>query len=243
MLIGVATFLFIPLSLPAQDIELPYYEEDAVVIRYAGFALQYNEEYEQAEWVAYQLTDEEVRGTIVRTNNFRVDRTITTGSAALADYKGSGYDRGHLAPAADMKWAHNTMRESFLMSNMSPQLPGFNRGVWKKLENLIRKFAEENEEVYVVTGPILSDGPYETIGENGVAIPTRYFKVVLDYLEPELKAIGFILPHEKSSEPLSVFVVSVDVVERETGLDFYHALEDEIEEELESVVDFALWEH
>ena len=131
MLIGVFTFLLITLFLPAQDIELPYYESDAVVIRYAGFALKYNEEYEQAEWVAYQLTDDEVQGTIERTNNFRADQNITTGSAALADYKGSGYDRGHLAPAADMRWSHNAMSDSFFMSNMSPQLPGFNRGVWK----------------------------------------------------------------------------------------------------------------
>ncbi len=127
------------------------------------------------------------------------------------------------------------------MRDMRPQLPGFKRGGGKKLENLIRKIAESNEEVYVVTGPILTDGLYEIIGENAVAIPTRYFKVVLDYKEPGIKAIGVILPHERSSEPLSAFVVSVDVVEWETGLDFFHVLEDGIEEGLEGVFDFTLW--
>ncbi len=225
----------------AQDLELPYFEDASMVTRYAGFALKYNEQYEQAEWVAYELTAGEVRGTLERTNNFKADPDIETDSAALRDYRGSGFDRGHLAPAADMRWSTAAMSESFLMSNMSPQRPGFNRGIWKKLEGLVRKWAEENEEIYVVTGPILTDGPYETLGENQVAIPKRYYKVILDYREPELKAIGFVLPNEKSSLPLSTFAVSVDRVEEITGLNFFHALPDAIEEVMESVVDWAAW--
>ena len=84
-----------------------------------------------------------------------------------------------------MKWSEQAMDESFLMSNMSPQAPGFNRGIWASLENIVRDWALDNEEVYVVTGPVLADGPFETIGENKVAIPKRYFKVILDYREPE----------------------------------------------------------
>ncbi len=184
--------------------ELPYFEATDTILYYTGFTIMYNERYEQAEWVAYQLTDDEVWGTLDRTDDFRADRSITTESAALSDYRRSGYDRGHLAPAADMKWAPAAMSESFLMSNMSPQDPGFNRGIWKKLEGLIRDWAEDNEEIYVVTGPVLTDGPYETIGDNQVAVPRRYYRVVLDYSEPGLKAIGFILPNEKSDQPLFV---------------------------------------
>ena len=146
-------------AISAQDLELPYFEDASTVTRYAGFMLKYNEQYEQAEWVAYQLTAAEVLGTLERTNNFKADPNIETESAALRDYRGSGFDRGHLAPAADMKWSTAAMSESFLMSNMSPQRPGFNRGIWKKLEGLVRRWAEENEEIYVVTGPILTDAP------------------------------------------------------------------------------------
>lgn len=221
---------------------LPYYEEDDVVLFYTGFALKYNEEYEQPEWVAYLLTDDEVRGTVERSNRFRADGNIQTESASLADYRGSGYDRGHLAPAADMKWSEQAMDESFLMSNMSPQDPGFNRGMWRVLEGLVREWAIENEEVYVVTGPVLTDGRYERIGENGVAVPKRYYKVVLDYVEPELRAIGFILPNQKAGKSISDFVVSVDIIELETGLDFFHLLPDDLEESLEAQVELSNWE-
>jgi endonuclease G, mitochondrial len=224
-----------------ERLALPYYEDN--VFFYSGFALRYNEQHEQAEWVAYLLTDNEVRGTVERSDRFRADNAIPSESASLADYRGSGYDRGHLAPAADMKWSEDVMDESFLMSNMSPQVPGFNRGIWKKLEALVRDWAVDNEEVYVVTGPVLTDGPYETLGGNNVAIPKRYYKVVLDYKEPELKAIGFILPNEASSQALSVFAVSVDRVERVTGIDFFHLLPDDSEEVLESRAAYSLWEH
>ena len=117
------------------------------------------------------------------------------------------------------------MSESFLMSNMTPQRPGFNRGIWKRLEAWVRDQALQNQEVYVVTGPVLTDGPYQEIGPNGVDIPKRYFKVILDYKEPGFKAIGFILPNKKSSLPLSDYAVPVDQVEDITGLDFFYLLE------------------
>ena len=115
---------------------------------YTGFDLGYNEKYEQASWVAYVLTREEVEsGMINRTDNFRVDTSISTGSANLADYRGSGYDRGHLAPAGDMKWNATAMSESFLMSNMSPQTPSFNRGIWRSLESRVRVWAIEKDSI------------------------------------------------------------------------------------------------
>jgi endonuclease G len=175
-----------------------------------------------------------------RTNDFREDYKVTTGSASLSDFKGSGYDRGHLAPAGDMKWSSTAMSESFYMSNMSPQKPGFNRGIWKKLESSVRNWADDNGEIYVVTGPILNE-QFSTIGYNGVSIPNYYYKVILDYKEPELKGIGFILLHEKSSSSLKSFAVSIDEVERRTGIDFYHLLPDEIENQIESTIDISKW--
>lgn len=157
MRILLLLFLLAPGFLAAEGLELPYYDEADQICRYEGFVLKYSEEHEQAEWVAYQITDDEVAGTIDRTDNFRSDPCIATESAALADYRGSGYDRGHLAPAADMAWSEEVMRDSFFLSNMSPQTPGFNRGIWKRLEEQVREWAVANEEVTVAT--VLYSGP------------------------------------------------------------------------------------
>jgi len=125
----ILVFLLVAFQLFSQIIELPYYTDDEQIINHTGYTLKYNEQYEQAELVAYQLTNKEVGGKYPRSDNFRQDPHISTGSATLSDYKGSGYDRGHLIPAADMKWSPDAMNVSFYMSNMSPQNPGFKRGI------------------------------------------------------------------------------------------------------------------
>lgn len=175
-----------------------------------------------------------------RTNNFRPDQKVKTGSATLTDYKGSGYDRGHLAPAADMKWSATAMSESFYMSNMSPQRPGFNRGIWKRLEQLVRTWAVEYEEIHVVTGPVLK-GSFKSIGPNQVSVPEYYYKVVLDYKKPELKGIGLILANASSKKPLRNYAVTIDYVESITGINFFVDLPDNIEEEIESNLDLSMW--
>jgi endonuclease G len=141
-----------------------------------------------------------------------------------------------------MKWSEEAMRDSFLMSNLSPQKPGFNREIWRRLEEWVRDQAVANEEVYVVTGPVLTDGPYQEIGVNGVDVPKRYFKVLLDCKEPELKTIGFVLSNEPSSFPLSVFSVSVDYFKQVPGLGFFFLLPDEIEERLGAETDIQAWD-
>jgi len=227
-------------NLWSQSIGLPYYTQSDQIIFHTAYTLKYSEQHEQASWVAYTLKSSHTSGTVGRTNDFRIDYKVKTGSASLSDYKGSGYDRGHLAPAADFKWSSTAMSESFFMSNMSPQLPGFNRGIWKKLEGSVRNWADDNGEIHVVTGPILT-GSYPSIGSNQVTIPNYYYKVILDYKEPEIKGIGFILLHEKSSSSLKSFAVSIDEVERKTGIDFYHSLPDEIEKQIESSIDVSKW--
>ena len=148
--IGIFTAICLTTILAA-EIELPQVEEGEVVIRHVGYTLSYNEIHEQANWVAYELTAEEVAGEVERKDAFRADPEVESGSAALADYRGSGYDRGHLAPVADMKWSAEAMAESFYMSNMSPQKPEFNRGIWKKLEMKVRGWATREEAVLIVT--------------------------------------------------------------------------------------------
>lgn len=212
------------------------------IIQHTGYTLSYSEEYEVPEWVAYELTrDEVINQAVERKDNFREDKAISTGSATLSDYKKSGYDRGHMAPAADFRWSFDAMNDTFYLSNMCPQTHAFNAGIWSDLEEAIRSIAYEDECIYVVTGPVLTDGPYDTIGENEVAVPKTFYKVVLDYTPPTIKAIGFIMPHENSKEPLSYFAVTVDEVEELTGLDFFPLLPDNEEERLESSLDTTLW--
>ena len=212
------------------------------IIEHTGYTLSYREEYEVPEWVAYELTREEVTTLAVeRKDNFREDKAVGTGSATLQDYKKSGYDRGHMAPAADFRWSAEAMDDTFYLSNMCPQTHAFNAGIWSDLESAIRSMAYEDGSIYVGTGPVLTDGPYDTIGENKVAVPSYFYKVVLDYSEPTLKAIGFILPHENSKNPLSYFAVTVDEVEERPGLDFFPLLPDSTEEKLESSLDTSLW--
>ncbi len=224
-------------------LEVPLLEEGETLIIHEGYSLVYDEQIESAKWVAYHLTKDELYGLFERKDNFRADPLIKTGSAVLDDYRNSGYDRGHLVPAADLSFSKQAMSDSFYLSNMSPQEPSFNRGIWADLEAVVRNFADQNGHIYITTGPIfynLDDTEY--IGKSSVAIPDAYYKVILDYQEPELKAIAFILPNEGSSRPLESFATSVDEVESLVSVDFFPLVEDDIEENLEGSFNVALWD-
>ena len=214
---------------------------DTIIDR-PGYALGYSEYHEQAAWVIYIMTREEATTKEAqRTNKFRGDPEIPTGSATTGDYRRSGYDRGHLAPAADMAFSGQTMADSFFMSNMSPQKPAFNRGIWKDLEALVRSFAITERKIVVVTGPILPKKKTVTIGANKVTVPTHYYKVIFD-LTPPQKMIAFILPNEGSDKTLREFAVSVDAVEKATGLDFFSKLPKEKQKQLERSFSIRAWQ-
>ena len=186
------------------------------IVVHTAYTLSYNETCEQANWVKYMVTKVELDSSIAkRKNNFKEDKDILTGSAELADYKGSGYDRGHLAPAAVFVNDQNEMNESFYMSNISPQHPSFNRGIWKRLETYERSLALEHDTVYVITGGILN-GNLKLIGDNGVCVPKLYFKIIYN----KNFTIGFILRNVKSSDPLNMFKFPIDVIEKQTGFKF-----------------------
>lgn len=224
------------------DFAWPAYDQKDAIVEHTYYTLCYNEKTEQADWIAYKLTKVNLENAkFKRKDNFRKDPDVKTTSATPEDYKGSGYDRGHLAPAADFTWTKEGMSESFYMSNMSPQEPGFNRGIWKKLEENVRKWAKSNEEVFVVTGPIFK-GKNEKIGKNKVVVPDQYYKVVLELTGKEVKGIGFILDNKKSSEALKTYAVSIDQVEGITGLDFFPNIPDALENKIESTFNYALWE-
>ena len=209
------------------------------VVSHSYYTLSYSEDHEQAEWVYYTLNSNQLNSTVERKDNFRPDFKVKTSSAQLYDYKGSGYDRGHLAPAGDMKYSRESMIESFYMSNMSPQDPSFNRGVWRRLEETIREWGK-SFHIFITTAGILSNENLGLIGENKVTIPSAYYKVI--YSPKKNSMIGFLLSNKGSSSELKSFVVSVDSIESITGIDFFHELPEEIENELESKINLEDWE-
>jgi endonuclease G len=224
-----------------KDFTLPAYSKKDQIIRHDGYTLSYVEEYEQPAWVSYKLTSAQVKGKNERENDFRPDPEVNTGSALPDDYRGSGYDRGHLAPAADFKSSAVLMSESFFMSNMSPQVPDFNRGIWEKLESRVRTWVKRDEVLYIVTGPVLK-GNMAYIGKkNKVAVPSMYYKVIVDLKEPEVKAIGFLMKNEGSNKSLQSFAVTIDEIEKETGLDFFPQLPDDMEKTLEGSLNVKQW--
>ena len=190
------------------------------IIHHQFYSLSYSEKAEQAEWVSYKLTSANFSQNIERTNDFREDLLVNQGSASLDDYRASGYDRGHLAPAGSMKMNEASMSESFFMSNMSPQSASFNRGVWKRLEGKVRYWSENNDSILVVSGPIL-DNPISTIGTNKVYVPRAFYKVLIGFKGQKVMGIGFLIPHEKSDQSLYSFATSIDAIEELTGIDFY----------------------
>ena len=227
--------------LSTTPLEFAKAKDSLQIVKHFGYSFAYNEDCEQAAWVAYSLTKQETNGTIERGDNFTIDPKVTTGSASKADYLKSGYDRGHLAPAADMRWSEQAMDESFYFSNMSPQLPAFNRGVWKRLEDKMRDWAMIYDSILIVTGPVLNSS-LTKIGTNEVCVPMYYYKVVLDFKREKSKAIGFVLPNNGSKDDLRNFAVSIDSVEQLTGIDFYFQLTDSFESQLESKICLECWE-
>lgn len=209
------------------------------IVRHSFYTLSYSEQNEQAEWVYYELTTEMVRGKQKRTDNYRPDEKVTTLSAQLDDYRGSGYDRGHLCPAGDMKLNPVSMSESFYLSNMSPQDRDFNAGIWNTLEEQVRRWALTNGRLYVVTGGVLTSNKGK-IGPDGVSVPKYFYKVLYDP-RGQGEMIAFLMPNENSTRPLQQFVVSVDSLESLTGIDFFPELADSIESLLESKIDMGGW--
>src|SRR5450759_1514716 len=204
------------------------------IVRHSYYTLSYSEKDEQAAWVYYELTPEMVRGKQKRTDDYRPDEKVTTKSAQLEDYRGSGYDRGHLCPAGDMKLNYESMTESFFLSKMSPQNKEFNDGIWNDLENKVRSWTLTKGKLYIVTAGVLTSN-LGKIGRDGVTVPKYFYKVLYDPRNE--KMIAFLLPNANSNKPLSDFVVTVDYVESLTGIDFFPALPDSLENNLESQKD------
>ena len=213
-------------------------KSEGELIKHKYYTLSYNELHEQANWVHYKLNPNLLKGTTPRIDSFKIDTLVSTKSSELKDYKGSGYDRGHLVPAGDMKFSDESMRESFFMSNISPQNPDFNRGIWRKLEQLVRDWGREGE-IFITTGGVLLYENLGSIGSNKVTIPSKFYKIV--YSSHKNSMIGFLVPKKKSNFKLESFVVEVDSIEKITGINFYEDLPDNMENLLESEINLKKW--
>nr|WP_232505678.1 DNA/RNA non-specific endonuclease [Flavobacterium crassostreae] len=210
------------------------------IIKHPYYTLSYNERAEQAEWLAYELKKSYIVNKDFKRPYFIEDPMVKSQSADWRNYKNSGYDKGHLCPAADMEFAKDAYNDTFYTSNIAPQNHDFNAGVWNRLEQKVRYWAQKYDGVYVVTAGVLNN-TRKTIGKQKVLVPDYFYKIILDDSNGNYKMIAFLIPNQKSDKPLYSFVVSVDAIEKRTGIDFFPKLEDQLEDSLEQNSSYKAW--
>lgn len=213
------------------------------ILHRKGYTVSYNKDLKIPNWVAWELSPEKLIERESRTDKFLPDPDLPEDEAVTTnDYKGAGMDRGHMCPAGDNRWHWKAMQESFYMTNICPQDHNLNRGDWKELEEACRKWAQAEGKIYIVCGPILYKQKHRTIGkQHRVTVPEAFFKVILCTTSTPPKAIGFIYKNASGNHPLDSYVNSVDEVERITGIDFFPALPDDVEDKVEASYNLSLW--
>lgn len=228
-----------------QNLELTRYSnpgsaKKAITKNYNGFTISYNPDNKTPDWVGWELLASETDGPAPRAKKFWADPEIEN-SPYPDDYRNSGYDKGHMCPAADQKWSFDAMNDCFVMTNMTPQTHALNAGAWNTLENKERIWAQRDSALIIVAGPIYAETDKERIGPNGVRVPSAFFKVLLAPYVKNPRAIGFVYPNMKAPGNMQNYSMSVDEVEKLTGLDFFSSLPDDLEEKIESRYSFTEW--
>lgn len=218
------------------EIPLMTSKKQGQIIQRTGYTLSYDVKNKTPQWVAWELTKAETKGNEERTNDFQPDPDVIGAKVVTYDYSGSGYDRGHMAPAGDMKWNKKAMQESFYMSNICPQNHNLNTENWNDLEVKSREWARRYGKVYIVCGPIYNGKHTEYIGDHRVKVPDAFFKVILINTNNKQCALGFLFENESGERPLKKYLTPVDEIEKITGMDFFSALPDNIENNLEAEV-------
>lgn len=232
-------------SVPDEDLCMPKLTKSRPeqILRREGYVTSYNKQTKNANWVAWHLTAEHTDGEFTRKGiPYAVDEEVKGARQELDDWKETDLpiDHGHMCPAGDNKWSKTAMTETFLLTNMCPQNSALNRGDWEELESRCRGWARHYGEVYIACGPIFYSKNYVTIGDNKVGVPDAFFKVVLR-MGKRPAALGFIYPNDGTHHKMSHYVMTVDEVERETGIDFFYNLPDDIEQSVEAACDFSKW--
>lgn len=231
-------------SMPDAVIEIcmpaPLKKVPEIILQRKAYLVSYNKDTKIPNWVAWQLTAEHTDGALKRMNNFHEDEDCPLPRATLQDYRGSGWSRGHMCPAGDNKWDSEAMYDSFSLVNACPQDSKLNSGLWNSIEMDCRKWARKFGEIYIVCGPVLMRREHHTIGDNEVVVPEAFFKVIL-CLTGKPKAFGFIVRNTEGNKKKDLYYNSIDDVERITGIDFFPALPDDIENEVEAKADINDW--
>ena len=229
-----------------QQLEIPATPQgtQSQILQYTGHTLSYNSSTRLPNWVAYELTREEAHGNNPRNGTFEQDPQARGPQANRDDYRNSGWDRGHMAPAGDMKWSTDAMEDTYYFTNICPQNHELNTGDWNDLEIQCRKWAKKYGSVYIVSGPIVTDNTHGKLGRSKIVIPDKFFKVLLTRKNGEYHGVGFIFhnPPKRDSRlstqpgpnrPLETYATTIDEVEAATGLDFFHLLPDNVENKVE----------
>ncbi len=208
------------------------------LIRYEGYTVSFNEKYLIPNWVSYELTSTETDGPHSRKGlNFRQDPSAKVKQAENDDYRNSGWSRGHMAPAGDFKWSSTAMEETFYFTNCCPQNQSLNAGQWSTLEKKVREWANRYGRINVVTGPLVLDNQYGTIGYNKVVVPDAFFKAVL----AGEQSIAFIMYNRPDNENMQKCAMSVDRLEEISGYDFFAELDDYLENRVEATYNLRKW--
>ena len=247
IILSVILLILFSLSTIAQTVrlELPSLSEGETIIEHTGYTLSFDEQTLCPKWVAWELTAEEVVGVVPRSKDFFPDPLLPVAlQVQPTDYRGFGYDRGHMCPAADMKWSAEAMHECFYMSNMCPQDRTLNGVGWERLESACRRWAQQEGSVFIVCGPVYyPDSTVQTIGpmERKIRVPDAFFKVVLSTRTDHEKALGFVYINDSRKQNMGEVCCSVDEIEKITGYDFFPSLEDGLEKRVESMNKLSVW--
>ena len=226
-----------------QNLEIPAKLKDRSekILKRSNYTISYNRNWNQPNWVAWELNKNETRGRNNRNEEFTADPDLAEAYQVESyDYSGSGYDRGHMCPAGDNHFDAKAMNESFYMSNICPQNHELNAGKWNDLEIACRKWANRYQQLFIVCGPIIDKRNGKRIGkEHEIIVPEKFFKVILITSTKPARAIGYIFENNGSDRPYKVH--SIDEVEKITGMDFFPNLPDKIEDLVESRYEASDW--
>ncbi len=243
----LSLFLFLFVQLQAQNTERSYelarvgWNVKSQEIKHTGYTTSFNSNWQIPNWVAYEHTKEKAEGTVARPKMpFLPDPDAKGMKAEHRDYSNSGYSRGHMAPAGDMKWSEEAMYESFYLSNICPQKAELNDGAWKRLEGRVRALAKEGS-VYICCGPIVNESP-KRIGQHKVAVPNQFFKALCMRRKGKWQAIAFLFPNSDCKGSMFDYAISVNELEQITGYDFFYNLPDEIEFVVETQCRMKDWQ-
>lgn len=240
-----------PTTLPAtapvglsELMEIPALTTNGRIVQHGAYVSSYNLETLIPDWVAYELTADETGGSHSREGiDFRMDPDLKGCTQAMReDYSGSGWSKGHLMPAADAAFSSSTMSETFYFTNICPQNETLNAGDWQYLEKRVRNWANRYGSVWVVTGPIVGENRYGTIGDRDVVVPDSFYKALLiQKKNGSYSAIAFVMDNDEDRYYLKDCSMTINDLEALTGFDFFPALDDKVEEKVESTVRLSDW--